>query len=101
MRPALPTASSKVTPSDSHPPTSDTGPPTEMISDSSSAYVPSTSTRLLASPLLTTASRTMEDQGGTDRQGTIQHPGRLRNPPHDDYSRLPQQHDSSPFPHQA
>ena len=53
MRPALPTASSKVTPSDSHPPTIDTGPPTEMISDSSLASVPSSSSRLLASPLLT------------------------------------------------
>ena len=63
MSPALPTASSKVTPSDSHPPTIDRGPSTEMISDSSSASVPSSSTRLLASPLLITASRTMGDQG--------------------------------------
>ena len=37
----------------------------------------------------------MRDQGGTDRQGTLQQPWLLRNPPHDNYSRLPQQHDSS------
>ena len=65
MRPALPAASSKVMPSDSHPPTIERGPPTEMISDSSSASVPSSSIRLLASSLIT-ASRTMGDQGGTD-----------------------------------
>ena len=59
MRPALPTASSNVNPSDSHPPTIDRGPPTEMISDSSSASVPSSSTRLLTSSLPLTASRTM------------------------------------------
>ena len=94
MRLALPTASSKVTPSDSHPPTSDTGPPTEMISDSSSASVPSSSTRLFASPLLMTASRTMGRSGRSDRKGTHQHQGLLQNPPHDDYYGLPQQLDS-------
>ena len=93
MSPALPTASSKVTPSDSHPPTIDRGPPTEMISDSSSASVPSLSTRLLVSPLLTTASRTMGGSGGTDYKGTQQHPGLLRNPPHENYPRLSQQLD--------
>ena len=63
MRPALPTASSNVTPYDS-PTTIDRSPPTEMISYSSSASVPSSSARLLLSLLLTTASRTMGDQGG-------------------------------------
>ena len=92
MRPALPTASLNVTPSDS-PPAIDRSPPTEMISDSSSASVRSSSTRLLASSL-TSASRTRRDQGGTDRQGTHQHSGLLRNPPHDDYSCLSQQLDS-------
>ena len=102
MSPALPTASSKVNPSDSDPPKIDRGPPTELISDSSSASVPSSSSRLLASPLLTTASHTMGGTGGTDRKGTQQHPGLLRNPAHDDY-RLPQQLDSSSFfyAHQA
>ena len=85
MRPTLPTASSKVTPSDSKPPTIDGGPPIEIISDSSSASVPSPSTRLLASSL-TTASRTMEGSVGTDHQGALQHPGLLRNRPHDDCS---------------
>ena len=63
MRPALPTAPSKVTPSDSHRPTIGRGPPTEVISDSSSTSVPSSSTHLLASSL-TTASRTMGESGG-------------------------------------
>ena len=96
MRPALPTASSNVTPSDS-PPTIDRGPPTEIISDSSSASVPSSSTLILASPLLTTASRTIGGAGGTDHKVREQHPGLLRNSPHDDYSRLPQQLDSYSF----
>ena len=100
MRPALPTASSNVTPYDS-PPTIDRGSPTEMISDSSSASVPSSSTRLLTPPLLKTASRTMGDNGGTDLKGHNNIQG--RNPPHDDYSRLPQQLDSYSFSssHQA
>ena len=70
MRPALPTASSKVTPSVSHPTTIDRGPPTEINSDSSSASVPSSSTGLLTSPVLPTASRTMGGSGGTDQKGT-------------------------------
>ena len=103
MRPALPNASSKATPSDSHPPTIERGPPTEMTSDSSSASVPSSTARLLASPLLTTASRTMGGSGGTDHKGTQQHPGLLRNSAHDDYSRLPQRLDFSisSYTHQA
>ena len=102
-RPALPTrtASSKLTPSDSHPPTIDIGPPTEMVSDSSSASVPSSFNRLLTSPLLTTASRTMGGSGGTDQNGTQQHPGLLRNSSHDNYPRLSQQLDSFSFSHQA
>ena len=97
MRPVLPTASSKMTPSDSHPPTIDTGPPADMISDSSSASVPSSLTRLLTSPLLPTASRTMEGSGGTDQKGTQQHPGLLRNSPHGNHPRLSQRLDSSSY----
>ena len=103
--PSSPDCLLKVTPSDSHPPTIDRCPPTEMIFDSSSASVPSSSTRLFTSPLLATASRTMggSGEGGTDHKGTQQHPGLLQNPAHDDYFRLPQRLDSSSFPfsHQA
>ena len=88
MKPALPTACSNLTPSDSHTPTIDRGLPTEIISDSSSASVRSPSTRLLAS-LLTTASRKLGRPGGADQYGTLQHPGLLRNCPHDHCSRLP------------
>ena len=64
-RPALPTASSKLTHSDSYPPTTDRGPPTDRISHSPSASLPSSSTRLPASSL-TTVSCTLGRSGGTD-----------------------------------
>ena len=83
MRPALTTVSSRVAPFDSNPPKIERGPPTEMTSDSTSAFVPSSSTCFLASSL-TTASCTMGRSGGNDQQRAFQHPGLLRNRPRDD-----------------
>ena len=51
MKPAPSVTSSKLTRANSHPPTIDRGPPTEIISDSSSTSPPSSSTCLLACSL--------------------------------------------------
>ena len=99
LRPGLPNACSKVTPSDSHTTRVYRGPPTETTSDSSSASVPLSFTRLPASSL-TTASCTMGRSGELISKGTVTS-GLLRNRQHDDCSRLRGQFLLSFFFHQA